>query len=160
MSGVGTITETATLPVPSPQGEFLFTSMAGATSMFAVSFQLDTPQLFDVDALFTSTSHASSQVLLEGPGDLRLIDFGAVIDVGAVSSAKLRETRLLPPGMFSLRIQEFVGSTLKTMGTSTHDGEFSFTVDLTPTPEPASLVLLGSGLWGLFGVKRRRSASA
>lgn len=46
------------------------------------------------------------------------------------------------------------------MGTSTKQGEFSFTVDLTPvdqtlTPGPGSIVLLGSGLLGLVGVRRQ-----
>jgi hypothetical protein len=152
MSGFGTVTETVTVP-PSPEDEFVRFSMAAAVSFFELKFQLDTPHLFDVGALFTGTQPLS-QVLLDGPGDQRLIDFAAV------APAQVREKGLLLPGVFRLRIQEFVGESLRTIGTSTQQGEFSFTFDLTPTPEPASLVCLGTGVLGLLSVRRHRTVDA
>jgi hypothetical protein len=69
------------------------------------------------------------------------------------------ETGLLQPGIeYGLFVEQLqYGLLLGRRSAIDSEGVFSFTMDMTPVPEPASIVLLGSGLIGLLRVRHRRA---
>ena len=57
----------------------------------------------------------------------------------------------VPPATLPIEETEVFTITFTTQNTSTNDS-----IDLSVVPEPASMALLGSGLLGLFAIRRRR----
>jgi hypothetical protein len=141
------------LPSPDPFRH----ALTFAISEVIVGFQIDTPHLFDFSGLFTATSHVESLANLQGPGSLD------VFRSPAMSSGQVRESGLLPAGSWALVVHQRANSFADAPGAvDIQQGRFSFTFDLSdvsPTPEPGSLVLLGSGLLGALRIYRRRSSS-
>jgi hypothetical protein len=152
ISGAGTILAIATVP---PAANIFRSSLTSAISDLILGFDLDTPHRFDFSAVFTATSHVESDADLATQGPI------VIFQSPPMSSGEVRETGLLPAGRSALRIfQTVIAGANGLGGSDSQHGQFSFTCDLsdvTPTPEPASIVLLSSGLLGLVGIRRRRS---
>jgi hypothetical protein len=127
------------------------TALTYANSEVILLFELDRLHLFDFNGLFDATSGVGSDADLSGPFSLM------VFQTPPMSSGRVHESGRLPAGVWGLRV--FQTTTLSIgPGAASEHGQFSFTFDLTPTPEPGSFVLLGSGLLGLLTTKRRRLA--
>jgi hypothetical protein len=129
----------------------MFDAHAESQSTFAVDFRLASPFNF----VFTSPSLH---------GDLpraSLVGAGSVFfDIGRVEpGSTFTRTGQLSPGDYSLLVQEtsIFGFHSPFSGT----GAFRFALDLTPaaspTPEPASLLLLGTAIAGMFGCRNLRT---
>lgn len=152
ISAGGTILATATV-TPSP--DIFRSSLTFAISDLILGFDLDTPHRFDFSAVFTATSHVESDADLATQGPV------VIFQSPPMSSGQVRETGLLPAGRSALRVFQRVDAGASGLGgADSQNGRFSFTFDLSdisPTPEPTSLVLLGSGVLGLVGIRQRRS---
>jgi len=152
-SGAGTLSATAAVL---PSSDVFRSALTGAISDFILGFDLDTPHRFSFSSLFTATSGVESDADLEGPAGV------VFFQSPAMSSGEFQASGLLPAGRYGLRVFQTVQVTANGLGgAASQHGQYSFTFDLTPasavTPEPASLILLGSGLLGLAGMRWRRS---
>ena len=158
--GAGTGSASATVPSTNRTG----VSAANSESTFSVGFFLDRQHAFDFSGVFTGTDslveagNVSSRVwvasLVSITADSIIFDHRRVLASG---TDQLRETGLLPFGDIMLTINGNVDEQLHQPGSThaSHD-EFAFRFDLAQTPEPTSLVLLGSGVMGLLTAKRRK----
>ena len=151
ITGMGTMSATATVLAETDSA----LTNAFSNSELILIFELDTPHSFEFNGLFDATSGVASDADLSGPFSL------VIFQTPPMSSGQVRESGRLPAGVWGLRV--FQTSTLSIgPGEASEHGQFSFTFDLTdvtPTPEPPSLLLLGSGLLGVVGIRRRRSTS-
>ncbi len=159
--GAGTGSASATVPSTNRTG----VSEAASQSSFNVGFFLNTPHTFDFSGVFTGTdsvvelgifsSRAWTASLVSTTADSTIFDHRRVLASG---TDQVKERGLLPFGDNSLIVQGNLSDSLDRPGSTqaSHD-EFAFTFDLAETPEPASIVLLGSGLMGLAAAKRHRS---
>ena len=132
---------------------------ATAEMNFEVDFRLDSPFNFAFVSprLFGNIAHAS----LVGAGSV-FFDIGPI-----VTGLPFEQSGQLVPGDYTLHVQDSSKSVVvsdRGDPSLSHNGGFAFTFDLTPvgsdgpapTPEPASLLLLGTGIVGTLGVRRRR----
>jgi hypothetical protein len=154
-SGAQTVSTSATLL---PQGTFASLG-ANASSDFGMVFELDRPQLFDFTDQITASANAHLHIgaFLFGmprPGEVSFTVFAFnedQLDIPPFSpgSGLLRASGLLDARQWFFRVL-IEGSSGVPGGSSSFIGNSSFTFDLTETPEPASLVLLVTGLLGLL----------
>jgi hypothetical protein len=159
LSGVGAITATATVPFGA-----LRSSQSGVTALeqFFVSFQLDTPHDVDFSVQFTGTEARNEDGLFSSVPTFFAVVALEVPENRVIFShegfGQFREKASLAPGRYFATV-EMIGTASNTLADTVlrAHSESSFTVDLnpTPTPEPASLVLLGSGVLGLLATSRR-----
>ena len=166
MSGEGSGSALATVPPNNQIG----LSSAQSLSQFNLFFFLDSPHRFDFTAEFTGTGRVSDPqhfsarswtaalVAISAAETFNVFEHARPIAIGA---ARVRETGLLQPSEYQILIEQIVGQDIHQPGSTigAAQGQFAFTFDLTPStvPEPASLVLLGSGLVGLLGLRHRRN---
>jgi PEP-CTERM motif len=153
MSGFGATQTSLSLngSGPGDQFSFLVLNARGESDVtFAVDFRLESPFdfVFASPRLFGDVARAS----LSGAGSV-------FFDVGAVESeSTFRQAGHLNPGDYALLVEE---TSILVFGSRTlGQGGLRFTFDLTPTgpaptPEPASLLLLGTGIAGALAVRRR-----
>jgi hypothetical protein len=153
ISGAGSVSATATVPLST---DIFRSSRTSTNSEVILLFELGRPHLFDFSGVFDATSGVGSNADLSGPFSL------VIFQTPPMSSGQVRERGLLPAGVWGLRVFQMARATVEEGfgGAASEHGQVSFTFDLTApsvVPEPASVVLLGSGLLGLLGVRRRRN---
>jgi hypothetical protein len=141
------------------------TSVSFGQSNFAVSFQLDAPHTFSFSSLITGTDEQSEPQLFSSSniewetflGPFR-IPGPTVFDRRGRASQLVSDNGLLAAGEYLLFVNlSAQANRLRPGPTMTATGDFSFTFDLTQTPEPASLLLFGSGLLGVVARRRPRA---
>jgi hypothetical protein len=153
LSGSGTATATATAPK----------AAAGAVSQFSIIFDLTTTQFATFDADFTVGADDRLASAVWSVFYIRRSAERAILQTSPRhDSFSFHRKDLLQPGsyIFDVRVESSSGGFRGTSSTRSAQSAFSFTYDLSdvvPTPEPASIVLLGSGLLGLFGFRHRRN---
>jgi hypothetical protein len=132
----------------------MFDAHAESQSTFAVDFRLASPFNF----VFTSPSLH---------GDLpraSLVGAGSVFfDIGGVEpGSTFTRTGQLSPGDYSLLVEEMsiFGFHSPFHGTGALRFAFDLTPAASPTPEPASWLLLGTAIAGMFGCRNFSNARA
>ena len=144
-----------------------------ATTSFFVAFELASAHEYRFAADFVTSGGATfipTADWTEWQFDLMSLDPGRshepalMIDVGHHSTSVVR-SGLLAPGLYRFFVQgTALAGNLSALGPNSGSGfsNFAFTLGLTPlgepptpTPEPASMLLIGTGLAGLFAARRR-----
>jgi len=168
LSAVGTGSASGTTP-PSNTTGF---SGGGTALLFGRAFSLRAPHTFDFHAVFLgSEAPGLSQgtqfrILLAPTREPLPGDDDLIFDAECFEDCEVTHPRVdvlfsgtLPPGPYGLDVWYDLGGGAFQAG-SRHavHGEFSLDLDLKPVvPEPASMVLLGSGVLGLLAFRKRRA---
>jgi len=130
---------------------------AAASSAFVVGFTIDAPHNYS----FRGSWNGSGDKM--GTARLTLVEPGALVGDRFFNHlvngpGVFESSRRLPSGTYSFEVTtNVVGSSFSPamrLGTSF---DFAFDLQAAPTPEPASIFLLGSGLVVVAGRIRRRS---
>lgn len=148
LSGPGTFSGGIYTPGPSSPPTSVF-NVTSASGMFT-SFVNQTPVFYTFNDTSTPTGKLFSVENLGGTEDLTFV---------AASEAILDPLQILFTGEL---YENGVALTAATMGFSENPLNTSGTEDtinIAATPEPASLLLLGTGLLGVAGIARRKFAA-
>jgi hypothetical protein len=135
-------------------------------SQFNVFFLLDSPHRFNFSAFFRGTpSLTVGQNQSNGRWRASLVAISAASTFNvfehanpfpAVGFDRVRERGLLQPSEYQILVEQVRNDEFHEPGSAASEGSFAFSFDLTPVPEPASLLLLGSGLGAIAARKLRR----
>ena len=136
-------------------------------SQFNVFFSLDSPHTFTFSALFRGTpnlTEGQNRSAGRWTASLGAISAGRTFNVfehaspfAAIGFDRVREKGLLQPSEYQILVEQVLTDEFHQPGSAASEGNFAFAFDLTPVPEPTSIVLLASGLVGLLGLRQRRN---
>jgi hypothetical protein len=128
-----------------------------ATSIFEVWFELDAPHAYDFAANFEAFGLGGWQThLVRSPGELgQSLLFAFISNTGP--TLQLNRGGSLDPGRYALAVRSGgFASTMFGVGTSGRSN-VDFVFDMTPVPEPTSIVLVGGGILGAIVRAQRRT---
>jgi hypothetical protein len=145
-----------------------------ALSQFGMDFTLTSAVNFLFTGDFSGSASNTGTPLVstsQSRWDVNLFSLGggpAVFGDSGISTTSSRTfAGLLGPGQYRLLVLAgSVGGNFRDGGTGSTHTQFAFNFDLAPgepasaTPEPASLLLIGTGVAGLLGAVRRKERAA
>jgi hypothetical protein len=132
--------------------------IAQGSTLFRSFFTLTEPQQFSIDGLFRTTGANTSWQIVMADFDSELqfeVEFHGT-DNQAVSTSGL-----LSPGDYFMQVTSFGAANVFKSRTGLVDHSFRVAFadpQVTPTPEPASLLLLGTGVAAVVARHPRKSA--
>jgi PEP-CTERM motif len=146
-SGVGT----ASSSITGPAGD------GSATAFFELWFELDLPQRYDFAAAFNAIGFGSWQShLVRSPGDPgQSLLFSVISNTGP--QLQTSRSGFLAPGRYAFSIRGDGSASTAFGGLDNGRGTFDFGFEMTPVPEPGSLLLLASAVLGVGARARRRA---
>jgi len=143
---------TATGAVSGPRG------LAQGSSRVDLLFDLTEGRAYDFTAMFDALGGSWQAHLVESPGDFahQSLRFSVISNFGGLTQ-DISRRGFLNPGRYDFSIRSDAAG--DTMFGNQPNGRsvFNFAFNLSPVPEPASLVLFGSGVVGLIARARRRA---
>lgn len=134
--------------------------LAQASSRFELLFNLTEGRAFDFSATFDALSGSWQAHLIESPGDFerQALRFNFSSNTGLPDEVSSRG--FLNPGRYEFAIRADAAADTRIGNFPNGRSAFEFAFDTNPVPEPASLLLISSGVVGLIGRTRRRTRRA
>ena len=132
--------------------------LAQASSRFELLFNVNEGRAFDFSAMFDALGGSWQAHLIESPGDFarQSLRFSFISNIGGLTQEVSRHG-FLNPGRYGFAIRSDAAGDTEFANRPTGRSAFNFAFNMSPVPEPASLLLVGSGVAGLLGGAGRRA---
>lgn len=134
--------------------------LAQASSRFELLFDVNEGRAFDFSAMFDALGGSWQAHLTESPGDFerQSLRFSFISNTGLTQ--EVSRHGFLNPGRYGFAIRSDAAAATIFGNSPNGRSVFNFAFNTNPVPEPASLLLVGSGVVGLLGGTRRRTRRA